>query len=196
MTFVAKFNQLSRIMDTFLSEPYYSAHWPRIQQLSTDPAPWTTEALRTYVIEALRLSAPAAPILRASDILPSIRDWRYAQAVKKGDVLRLDIATASLDPTRFPDPDQIKLDRPRESYLPFIDGSHGQVFREVVIAGLAAQLRVFGKLKGLRKAPGLPHMMERKAENGVISFLSEAQNEWLPFPTSKLMSLFLGIRLG
>jgi hypothetical protein len=187
--YIAKCRQLPRIIDTFLSEPHFSAHWPEIQKLSADTASWTTEALRTYVIEALRLSAPAAPICRVSDILPSISDWRYAQAVKKGDVLRLDIAAASLDPTRFPEPDQIKLNRPRESYLPFIDGSHGQVFREIVVAGLVAQLRVFGKLKGLRKAQGIQGMMKRKTNNGFVSFLSEAQDEWLPFPASKCMSI-------
>jgi hypothetical protein len=121
-----------------------------------------------------------------SNTLPSITDWRYAQAIRKGDVLHLDIATASRDPTRFPNPDRIKLDRPQESYLPFADGSHGALVRDIVVTGLVAQLRVLGRLKGLRRAPGLPGQLRKKSENGIVSFLSEAQDEWVPFfPTSE-----------
>jgi hypothetical protein len=145
------------------------------------------------VLEALRLSPPAAPFLRISDTLPSITDWRYAQAIKKGDTLYLDIASASRDPTRFPDPDQIKLDRPLNSYLPFVDGAYGPLVREIVVPGLVAQLRVLAKLEGLKKAPGIQGRWKTKSENGIVSFLSEAQDEWVPFPTSKLSLIDLYI---
>lgn len=57
-------------------------------------APWTFEALRIYVLEALHLLPPAAPCLRTSNSYPAISDWRYAQTVKKGDTLLLDFSIA------------------------------------------------------------------------------------------------------
>ncbi|CAO2655876.1 Nn.00g046790.m01.CDS01 [Neocucurbitaria sp. VM-36] len=174
----------SQIMDLLLTEPYYSSHWPSIQKLANDSTPAASEALRVYVLEALRLVPPAAPTLRISDTLSSISDWRYSQAIKRGDILHLDTTTASRDPEKFPDPDAIKLDRPRDLYLPFLDGLHGVLIRDIIITGLVAHLRVFGRLQGLKKAPGEQGRLQKKKENGVVSFLSEAQDEWIPLPTS------------
>lgn len=52
-------------------------------------APWTSETLRIYILEALRLIPPAAPYLRTLNTYSGIIDWRYAQAIKKGDMLLL-----------------------------------------------------------------------------------------------------------
>jgi hypothetical protein len=122
------------------------------------------------VLEALRLSPPITPFLRISDTFPSISDWRYKQAIKKGDILLLDIATASRDPARYPYPEQIKLDRQQDLYLPFVDGPYSSLLEEIVIAGLVVQLRVLGKLEGLQKVPGGERRVERKTNIGVVNF--------------------------
>ena len=59
--------------------------------------------------------------------------------------------------------------------------------REIVVVGLVAQLRVLGKLEGLKKAKGSQGVLKRRIENGVVSFLSEARDEWVPFPMSKFI---------
>lgn len=182
--------QCSQMMDRLLTEPYYSAHWPNIQTLANESSPSASEALRVYVRETLRLVPMAAPTLRISDAVPSISDWRYAEAIKRGDLLHLDITSACQDSEKFPDPDTIKLDRPRESYLPFIDGLHGYLVRDIIITGLTAQLRVFGRLKGLKKMPGIQRRLQKKQyHNGLVSFLSEGQDEWISLPTSKYMAV-------
>jgi hypothetical protein len=66
----------------------------------------------------------------------------------KRDILFLDIAATTHDPARYSHPEQIKLDRPQDLYLPFVDGPHSSLLGKVVIAGLGAQLRVLGKLEG------------------------------------------------
>ncbi|KAF1845382.1 heme peroxidase [Cucurbitaria berberidis CBS 394.84] len=174
----------SQMIDLFLTEPYYSTNWPHIEKLANDSSPYASESLCVYVREALRLVPFAAPTLRISDTFPSISDWRYTQAIKKGDTLHLNIAAASRDPEKFSDPEAIKLDRSQASYLPFVDGLHGSLIRDIIIAGLAAQLRVFGRLEGLKRAPGTQGRLLKKNENGLVSFLSEAQHEWIPLPTS------------
>ena len=145
-------------------------------------APWTSEALRIYVLEALRLLPPAAPCLRTSDTYPGISDWRYARAIKKGDTLLLDFAAAGRDGEKFPCPDAMRLGRPLAAYdqLPFIDGQHGALVKEIAIAGVAEQLRVFGKMNGLRRVGGLRELRN----NGVVSYLSDSQDEWISLPPS------------
>ena len=164
----------------------YSTHWTRTQQLWRITAPWTSEALRIYVLEALRLLPPAAPCFRTSDTYPGISDWRYAQAVKKGDTLLLDFAVAGRQGERFPYPDKMKLDRPVElhQHLPFIEGLHGPLVKDIAVAGLAEQLRVLGKMTGLRRAPGAQGTLRKIRENGVVSYLSDARDEWVSLPPS------------
>lgn len=154
--------------------------------MSRTTAPWISEALRIYVLEALRLLPPAAPCLRTSNSYSAISDWRYAQAVKKGDTLSLDFYIAGRNGERFPGPSEMKLDRPLEMYnhIPFIDGLHGPLVKEIAIVGVAEQLRVFGKLDGLRRAPGAAGTLRKVRENGVVRYLSDVQDEWLPLPPS------------
>jgi cytochrome P450 len=177
--------QLSYILDVLLAEPHYSAHWPRLQIIANSLAPWSSEALHTYILEALRLSPPITPFLRVSDAFPSISDWRYAQAIKKGDTLLLDIATASRDPTRFPDPEQIKLDHPQDSYLPFYDGPHSSLVMEIVMTGVVAQLRVLGRLQDLKEAPEMEGTLKKETARDIDNSLDEAHGERIPLPHSR-----------
>ena len=130
--------------------------------------------------------SPAAPCLRTADTHPGISDWRYTQAIKKGNTLLLDFAVAGRDGQMFPYPGSMKLDRPLDVYqrLPFVEGLHGPLVKDIAVAGLAEQLRVFGKMEGLRRAPGASGMLKKIRENGVVSYLSDARDEWVPLPPS------------
>ncbi|KAI4624563.1 hypothetical protein J4E83_004238 [Alternaria metachromatica] len=174
-----------QIIDLFLSEPYHSTHWPDIQKLAKDITPANSEVLRAYVLEALRLITPATGFLRIPNTFLTTSDWRHAEGINKGDDLILDVATASRDPAVFPDPDNINLDRPQELYLPFIDGLHGALTRPIIVAGLVTQLRIFARMEGLRKGPGTQETLRREVQEGTVSFLSEAKDEWVPLPVSK-----------
>ena len=164
----------------------YVEHWAKIQQLSRSTAPWGSEALRVYVLETLRLLPSAAPCVRKSEIDPALNDWRDGQAIKQGDTLILDFAVAGRNGERFPHPDSLLLTRPLEVYqhLPFIEGLHDPLARDIAVAGLAEQLRVFGKMEGLRRAPGVSSTLRKVRENGVVSYLSDAQDAWVPIPPS------------
>jgi cytochrome P450 len=174
-----------RILDMFISERYVE-HWAKIQQLSRSTAPWSSEALRLYVLEALRLLPSAAPCVRKSEIDPALNDWRDGQAIKKGDTLVLNFAVAGRDGEKFPHPDSLLLTRPLEVYqhLPFIERLHGPLARDIAVAGLAEQLRVFGKMGGLRRAPEAFGTLRAVRENAVVSYLSDAQDAWVPIPPS------------
>ncbi|KAJ8115410.1 hypothetical protein OPT61_g2941 [Boeremia exigua] len=176
---------IGRIMDLLMSERY-EPHWTKIQKLSRDPSPWNSRNLPLYVLEALRLVPPAAPCVRTSQTHPNIKDWRNAQDVKKGETFLLDFAIAGRDGERFPHPGAMKLDRPLEvyQYLPFVEGLHGPLVKDIAVAGSAEQLRVFGKLEGLRRVPGASGMLKKLREHGVVSYLNDAQDAWVPLPPS------------
>jgi cytochrome P450 len=91
--------------------------------------------------------------------------------------LLLDIATASRDPSRFPNPEQIKTDRPQDLYLPFIDGPHSSLVKEMVMMGLVEQFRVLGRLQGLKKAPEKQGALKQDIAKNVDNFMSEPQGE-------------------
>jgi hypothetical protein len=169
----------------FMSERYV-VHWAKIQQFSRSTAPWSSEALRVYVLEALRLLPSAAPCVRKLDTHSARKDWRDGQAIKKGDTLILDFAVAGRNGQRFPHPDSLLLTRPLKVYqhLPFIEGLHDPLARDIAVAGLAEQLRVFGKMEGLRRALGASGTLGKVRENGVVSYLSDAQDAWVPIPPS------------
>ncbi|KAF8856230.1 linoleate diol synthase [Acephala macrosclerotiorum] len=62
--------------------------------------------------------------------------------------------TASQDPTIFPSPSTVRLDRPLESYIHYGWGPHQCLGMEASRAALTAMFKSIVGLKGLRRAPG------------------------------------------
>ena len=58
------------------------------------------------------------------------------------------------DPSVYPDPDQVKLDRPMELYQMWSIGPHRCVGRAVAITAVASMVKACAQLKNLRRAPG------------------------------------------
>jgi hypothetical protein len=95
-----------------------------------------------------------------------------------------------MDPTVFPDPEAIKLDRPDSSYIHHGYGPHACLGRPIVVTAMAAQLRVFGRLKGLRRAPGLEGQLKSQTINGAFKvYMREDWSDWWPYPTSEFLFL-------
>ncbi|KAF2678245.1 heme peroxidase [Lentithecium fluviatile CBS 122367] len=175
---------LSQILNIFLQEPYHSQHWPEIQNFASNTSPAAVEKLRKYALEGLRLTTPLSAIVRIAHLDATLVDGATTHSVKKGDTLVLDIAKASRDPDNFPDPDDIDLDRPEESYIHFGKGMHTCLGRSIAVAGLVEQLRIFGKMKGLRRAPGNQRRLRSRRVGAVTMFLSDGADAWNPLPTS------------
>lgn len=100
----------------------------------------------------------------------------------------LSFIAAGRDPSRFPDPDQIRLDRPEESYIHQGSGPHSCLGRPIVTTAAAAMLRSLAREcgPGLRRAPGAQGEMARKLYNGAFPvFLSEDSGSWGNFPVTK-----------
>ena len=197
----------SQMLNLYLSEPY-SIHWPAIQQCAQSDDPECFELLKSYALEANRLAPQAFGSLRTVKEKGPVHDGDKTLHVNEGDSIYTDFVAAGLDPKAFSDPHEIKLDRDRSLYLHHGWGSHKCIGRPIVEVAMASQLKVFAKLKNLRRAPGPqgeiktgntegklksstpdpnPEGSEpQKAPGQIKVFMKEDYSDWWPFPASEL----------
>lgn len=202
----------SQMIDLYLTDAY-SKHWPDIQKCAQSNDPQCFEMLKSYALEANRLAPAAYGSLRTVNIEGDVHDGDKIFHVKKGDQIYTDFVAAGLDASVFPDPHDIKLDRDKSLYLHHGWGPHKCLGRPIVEVAMAAQLKVFAKLKNLRRAPGPqggvksgntegklkaeipmanPEGSEpQKAPGQIKVFMKEDYSDWWPFPASELALLLL-----
>lgn len=186
----------SQMIDLYLTEPY-SEHWPAIQRCARSNDSQSFEMLKSYALEANRLAPAAFGSLRTVNVAGDVHDGTKTIPVKAGDSLYTDFVAAGLDPTVFPEPRDIKLDRDRSLYIHHGWGPHKCLGRPIVEVAMAAQLKVFAKLKNLRRAPGPqghikctspspnPEGSEPQKTPGQIKvFMKEDYSDWWPFPAT------------
>ncbi len=172
------------MLDFYLTEKN-KHHWEAIQMLAKEDTPEAFEKLRKYALEAFRLATPAAGVLRTVDTdCATIHDGEREVQVKKGESIFLDFVTAGLDPTVFPDAQEIKLDRPDESYIHHGYAGHVCLGRQIVMIAMAVQLRVFAKLKNLRRAPGPAGQLKTTVSGAFTVYMNEDWSSWTPFPAT------------
>ncbi|KAH6690332.1 heme peroxidase [Plectosphaerella plurivora] len=176
----------AQMIDLYLSDEYYS-HWADIQVLAKSEKPEAFELLKKYALEGFRLSTPAFGLVRnMAGAKARIQDGQRVVTARKDDIVFVDFITAGKDPTVFPDPDEIKLDRPEASYIHHGWGPHSCLGREIVTVAGASMLRACARLGGLRRAPGPSGEMKSKLFGGAFKrYLSEDGSQWGPFPVSK-----------
>lgn len=186
-----------QMLDVYLSDEYYH-HWADIQACAWSDSEEDFEKLKSYALEANRLRPAAFGLLRKSRVDTVIDDNGKQVPVSTGDTLYTDFVSAGLDPEVFPDPLKIDITRDRGLYVHHGFGAHECLGRPIVEVAMAAQLKVFAKLKDLRRAPGAQGVMKRTVpppnpvssdphENPgrIEAFMKEDWSDWWPFPTSK-----------
>ena len=95
-------------------------------------------------------------------------------------------AGANHDASVFPEPQEVRLDRPQDSYIPFGVGPQAALGNETSIIALTSMLRVVGGLDNLRRAPG-PQGQLKKVDQpeGYATYLREDNTGYFPFPMSE-----------
>ncbi|KAH7112773.1 heme peroxidase family protein [Dactylonectria estremocensis] len=176
----------AQMIDLYLSDKYYS-HWPEIKKLALSDEPEAFEKLKKYALEGFRLSTPAFGLIRVTGADKiDVQDGADVMSVKSGDTVFTNFITAGLDPSKFPDPYEIKLDRPDNLYIHHGLGPHACLGRAIVTVAGASMLRTCARLNNFRRAPGHAGEMKSKTVNGAFKvFLSEDGSQWGPFPTNK-----------
>ncbi|KAL4803481.1 heme peroxidase [Aspergillus unguis] len=192
----------AQMIDLYLSDEYRH-HWPAIQKLAESDDPSAFEDLKRYVLEAYRLSPPAPGTTRLNTRPSTIeihdRDSgrNTPKHVDSNTPIFLDFILAGLDRSKFPEPREIKLNRPLDTYIHYGWGQHSCLGRAIVSTAGACFLRVLGKLSGLKRMEGRMgemnmkwvegdngHQQEGEAGEGkeFKLFLSEDGGDWKCFP--------------
>lgn len=186
----------AQMLDLYLRAPY-NQHWPEIQRLAWSDSDEDFEILKSYALEANRLAPASWGLLRTAAHATTINDGRHGKIkVSEDETIYTDFVAAGLDPKAFPEPRKIKLDRPRDRYIHHGYSHHACLGRPMVEIAMAAQLKVFARLKNLRPAPGPQGEMKRtipppnpvssepKVNPGSITvYMKEDWSDWWPFPT-------------
>jgi hypothetical protein len=186
-----------QMIDLYLSDEYYH-HWADIRACAWSDSEEDFEKLKKYALEANRLRPAAFGLLRKSRVDMTINDGGKPVKIKTGDTLYTDFVSAGMDPEVFPNPLEIDITRDHSLYVHHGYGAHECLGRPVVEVAMAAQLKVFAKLKDLRRAPGPagkikstvppPNPVSSDPHDNpgrIEAFMKEDWSDWWPFPTSK-----------
>ncbi|GME51790.1 Cytochrome P450 [Neofusicoccum parvum] len=174
----------TQIMDYYLGEGIQ--HLPEIRRHARLNTSEADDVLLHYCMEAIRLNGTFGSY-RAAATSTTITDGRGPSApripVKPGDKVFVSFVGAARDPVVFPSPDEVRLDRPLESYIHYGDGPHACLGRDASRVALTAMLRTVGGLEGLRRAPGPKGMLKKiPRPGGFYVYMREDHGSYFPFP--------------
>ncbi|RFU30727.1 hypothetical protein B7463_g5603, partial [Scytalidium lignicola] len=169
---------------------------PKLYELAHQDTPEADEQILRYFLEGARLRA-SVHLYR--DYLPSdeaaqnpltIQDGETSVSIPVGRRILVNITRASLDPTAFPDPLSVRLDRPMEDYLVYGIGPHQCAGMDASKTSMTTMFKTIFGLKNLRKAtssygenPGDLKKI-RGIYPGSVMYMTPDQSSYFPFPTS------------
>lgn len=159
---------------------------PDINRLAKLNTPESDKTLTHYVLEAIRLNGTYGAYREAQRDV-TVNDGGNEIRINKGAKVFVSFISASRDPTVFPEPEKILLDRPLESYVHYGIGPHSCLGQDASLIALASMLRVVGCLDNLRRARGSQGLLKKiHREAGYYHYLREDGGSFTPFPASKL----------
>ncbi|GAB1194552.1 hypothetical protein APSETT444_003798 [Aspergillus pseudonomiae] len=172
----------TQIIDYYLSEG--KEHLPEINRLAKEESKDSEDKLMRYCLEGFRLNGTFGSYREAqTDFL--MTDETGDVNIKRGDIVFVGAVKANRDPQVFPDPNEVRLDRPLESYIQYGLGPHTGLGKETTLLALTSMLRVVGGLDNLRRAPGPQGQLKKiHREGGYYVYLREDWGSYSPFPTT------------
>jgi linoleate 10R-lipoxygenase len=115
--------------------------------------PETDDKLLHYTMEEIRLNG-TFDSYRRSTVSTTIDNNNKKIDIKPGEKVFVSFVSAARDLSVFPDPEEVKTDRPISSYIHYGIGEHICLGKEALMVALTAMLRTVAQLKNLRRAPG------------------------------------------
>lgn len=140
-------------------------------------------------MEGIRLNGTFGSY-RESQVNATIDDKGKPVTVKPGDKVFVSFVGAARDADVFPSPDEVKLDRPLDSYIHYGIGPHTCLGRDASRVALTAMLKVVGGLDNLRRAPGPKGELKKiPRPGGFYVYMREDHGSYFPFPLSTFIPL-------
>ncbi|KAL9089342.1 MAG: hypothetical protein Q9159_002558 [Coniocarpon cinnabarinum] len=180
---------VTQILDFYLSGDGRK-HWPAMVELATtrsfESEDVIEDKLRRYAMEAIRLLGTFGSYRAASsDTTLNDEGFSGMRNVKKGDKVFVSFVKANRDPEIFPEPLEVRLDRPMDRYIHYGVGPHQCLGKDASMVALTAMLRVMAGIKGLRPAEGPQGELKKvPREDGFYAYMTEDEGKYFPFPTT------------
>ncbi|KAF1815585.1 heme peroxidase [Eremomyces bilateralis CBS 781.70] len=171
----------TQILDFYLLD-VNKEHLSEIHRLAKSDTPEAEEKLLGYCMEGIRLNGTIG-VYREAHSAVSIDDGGKSVNIKPGDKVFVSFINAAKDASVFPDPDEVRIDRPLDSYIHYGAGRHKCLGKDASCVALTAMLKTVGRLENLRRAPG-PRGQLRKIskEGGCDMYMREQGDSYFPFP--------------
>ncbi|KAK8107197.1 linoleate diol synthase [Apiospora kogelbergensis] len=170
-------------------------HLPKIQELAQKDTPESDELLVRYALEGVRLNGSNA-VLRYVHEDTTIQEGLGGVGVRQPPPTRLQAGSTvlvsfnelALDPSRYPDPHKVRLDRDLDNgYRFYGHGAHECLGERMSRVSQGAMLRAAGRLKNLRRAPGAQGTLKMIVPpDGALGkvYMDELQSMYSPYPTT------------
>ncbi|KAJ5338320.1 hypothetical protein N7452_005048 [Penicillium brevicompactum] len=168
----------------FYTKPENKAHLTDISRLTQTDDAATDEKLYHYCLEAIRLNGNFGAFREAKETVTVQEDGK-TYTIQPGQQVFASFDQANQDPSVFPEPTQVRLDRPLESYLNHGQGPTTGFGEQITKIALVAMLRVVARLPGLRRAAGPQGQLKKiPQEGGYYVYLRGDGTAYCPFPMS------------
>ncbi|KAK7920311.1 prostaglandin-endoperoxide synthase 1 [Apiospora marii] len=184
----------AQALDYYLGEG--AEHWPKIQEIARQDTPESDELLIRYALEGVRLNGSNS-VLRHAHADTTIQEGLGGVGVRQPPPTRLAAGATVLvsfdalarDPSRYPDPNTVRLDRDLENgYRFYGHGAHTCLGEPMSRVSQAVLLRAAGRLRNLRRAPGAQGQLKMVVPPGNEGlgkmYMDELQSMYSPFPTT------------
>ncbi|KAJ5953170.1 hypothetical protein N7454_000066 [Penicillium verhagenii] len=157
-------------------------HWAEITRLAKEESAANDEQLYRYSLEAIRINGTFGAYREAQNAVTVEDDGKTIQ-IQPGNMVFASFVEANHDASAFPDPEEVKLDRPLDSYITHGQGPNTDFGQEITKIALVAMLRVVGRLENLRRAPGAQGQLKKiKQDGGYYVYLRQDGTSYFPFP--------------
>lgn len=171
--------QFTQAVDFYLSTQGVR-HLPDIKHLAQLNTPEADETLIRYALEGVRLNSSfgsnhecsATITITNNDVTTS--KTSYATYVgpntnktvnlQPGQKVFVSFAEAAKDPSAFPNPEEVRLDRPIDKYTFFGNAVHSCLGQEVNRVALGAMFKVVCRLENLRRAKGPKGILKKSQQ--------------------------------
>ncbi|CAG8008328.1 unnamed protein product [Penicillium salamii] len=168
----------------YYTKPENKAHLTDISRLTQTDDASSDDKLYRYCLEAIRLNANFGAFREAKEVVTVEEDGK-THTIQPGQQVFASFDQANHDPSIFPEPSQVRLDRPLDSYLNHGQGPTTGFGEEITKIALVAMLRVVARLPGLRRAAGAQGQLKKiPQEGGYYVYLRGDGTAYCPFPMS------------
>ncbi|KAJ5694926.1 hypothetical protein N7455_002172 [Penicillium solitum] len=168
----------------FYTAPENKAHLAEINSLAKTNSAESDEKLYRYCLEAVRLNGTFGAFREAKEAVTVEEDGK-TYTIQPGQQVFASFDQANHDPSVFPEPNQVNLNRPLDSYINHGQGPTTGFGEQITKIALVAMLRVVGRLQGLRRAPGAQGQLQKiPQEGGYHVYLRGDGTSYCPFPMS------------